>query len=57
MGKSIKQLTGGDQLPGMYSLEWDGTNSVGKKVPQGIYFCKFIAGEDQETVKLVVLER
>ncbi len=36
-GKIIQTLVNKDQLPGKYNVEWNGTNSKGKKLPSGIY--------------------
>lgn len=40
---------------GAYTIQWDGTDNVGKRVPSGIYFYKFEAGLYRETRKMVVI--
>jgi hypothetical protein len=47
IGREIKILTEGYFLAGTYSVQWDGTDSKGKGVPNGAYFYQ-IRGEDGE---------
>ena len=37
LGQRIETLVNKKQLPGSYSVHWDGTDNNGKKVPSGIY--------------------
>lgn len=42
MGKEIKTLINNIQPAGTYTIEWDGTDATGRKVPGGIYFYQLI---------------
>ncbi len=57
IGREVKILTEGYFLSGNYSMEWDGTNKEGKRVKNGIYFCK-ISGEsgNHDSVKMIFLQ-
>jgi YVTN family beta-propeller protein len=37
-GSLIKELVNGERLPGSYVTNWDGTDSKGARVPNGVYF-------------------
>jgi flagellar hook assembly protein FlgD len=60
-GRLVKVLVDDRQEPGLYLFDWDGSDVKGRKVANGVYFCKFIAepvggGEKYtETRKLVYL--
>jgi len=47
LGREIKKLVDEYQTAGAKSVEWDGMDSNGKKVPSGTYFCQ-IRGENGE---------
>ncbi len=37
------------------NVEWNGKNNIGKRVPQGIYFIKFKAGDFEKVCKFVLV--
>jgi hypothetical protein len=37
------------------TIVWDGTDNLGKKLPSGVYFLEFSAGDYTETKKLILL--
>jgi hypothetical protein len=39
-GREVAVLVNGDSEAGEFELTWDGTDGSGRKVPQGIYFCR-----------------
>ncbi len=41
-------------LPGRYTLYWDGRDRSGQPVSSGIYFCHVVANRSQDVVKMVV---
>jgi flagellar hook assembly protein FlgD len=43
-GRRVKTLVGNSMRPGSYTSVWDGTDELGRPVPQGIYFFRFHAG-------------
>jgi len=44
LGQRIKTLLGEKKPPGYHSLVWDGTDSSGRRVASGVYFCTLKAG-------------
>lgn len=41
--------------PGPYQVVWNGCDSVGRPLPNGIYFYRLVAGEGMRTAKLLLL--
>ncbi len=39
-GRSVRKLLRGHQSAGRYSVEWDGKDSMGRRVPSGPYFVR-----------------
>jgi len=39
----------------VYSVVWDGKDSVGRKVPSGVYFYQLVIGDFKETKKLLLI--
>lgn len=39
-GRKVKTLVSNEKLPGSYAVYWDGTNTAGSKVENGVYFYK-----------------
>lgn len=56
-GRRLINLVNKKEVPGNYALTWDRTNSTNTKVPQGIYFCRLIADNKEEIIKMIVLGR
>jgi hypothetical protein len=56
LGQPVKQLAAGQYAPGVYSVKWDGTNSVGASVSSGVYLISMRAG-DFHKVQKVILNR
>jgi hypothetical protein len=55
-GRQIRVLVNSQQKPGTYSVTWNGRDQVGRSLANGVYFCRFTAGDYRATEKLV-LER
>jgi hypothetical protein len=55
-GQAVKTLVNGQQSAGFKSVRWDGTNSAGVQVPQGIYFYVFRADNFEDHRKMVLLK-
>ncbi len=55
-GQAVKTLVDGQQSAGFKSISWDGTNSAGVQVPQGIYFYVFRADDFEDHRKMVLLK-
>jgi hypothetical protein len=56
LGQEIKTLIDEPQMPGTYSVRWDGTNSRGEPAGSGIYFYQIKRGNDFESKKMVLLK-
>ncbi|MFH0778472.1 MAG: FlgD immunoglobulin-like domain containing protein, partial [Candidatus Eisenbacteria bacterium] len=52
----VKTLFRGELPSGHYSVEWDGRNEKGRRVPSGVYFVRLEAEGTLRTVKVVKLE-
>ena len=55
MGQKVATLTDIRQEPGVYELIWDGLNASGKRVPEGIYYCRLILNSQTASLKKVVV--
>jgi len=56
LGQKVRTLVDGQQLAGYKSVSWDSRTSSGKKVPQGIYFYTFKAGDYTKHRKMILLK-
>jgi flagellar hook assembly protein FlgD len=56
LGQSVKTLVNDVRTPGLYSVEWDGTDLRGNKISTGIYFYRLISGKFSETKKMMFLK-
>jgi PKD repeat protein len=54
-GRFVKTLVRRNQIPGEYTILWDGTDDHGRAVPCGVYFCNFAANDFEETRQIVWL--
>ncbi len=55
-GQAVKTLVNSNQSAGFKSVSWDGRNSAGAQVPQGIYFYVFKAGDFEKHHKMILLK-
>ncbi len=55
-GNFVKILVNAHQPNGVYSLQWDGTNELGNKMPSGNYFIKIKTGEFTQSRKMILLK-
>jgi hypothetical protein len=56
LGKEIKVLLDKGLTTGEYKIQWDGKDNKGNLLPGGIYFIQMKAGENQQTIKSVLLK-
>jgi immune inhibitor A len=56
LGQEVRSLVDRRELPGNYTIEWDGRDNMGKQVASGVYFYRLQRGADQETKKMVLLK-
>jgi hypothetical protein len=54
-GRKVRTLVSDEQLPGSYSLVWDGRNDGGRQVATGVYFYRLTAGRSTNVKKMVIL--
>lgn len=55
-GQAVKTLVNANQSAGFKSVSWDGCNSAGVQMPQGIYFYAFKAGDFEKHHKMILLK-
>ena len=55
MGQVVKQLVDKNLTSGNYSTSWNGTDSKGNKVKNGLYFYKINVGGFTQTEKMILL--
>jgi len=51
LGREIAQLVNEQQMPGIYKLDFDGS-----ELGSGIYFCKLISGNYVKTIKMLLVK-
>ena len=55
-GEKVISLLDAHQKAGMYSVEWDGRDSFGKPVSDGIYLSRFYTGDYNRTIRMLLLK-
>ncbi len=55
LGRRVRLLVNKTQAPGVYYIEWNGTDQGGREVASGIYFYRVKAGDHSEKKKMVLL--
>lgn len=56
LGQEVVKLLNEEQVPGRYSLVWNGRNHRGSQVSAGVYFYRLQAGSYSEMKKLTLLK-
>jgi hypothetical protein len=56
LGQHIKTLVDRDEVPGQYSITWDGRDETGREVASGLYFYRLTRGNQDETKKMLLLK-
>jgi glucuronoarabinoxylan endo-1,4-beta-xylanase len=54
LGREVRQFRIGFQTAGVHKILWDGRNSIGQKVSNGIYLYKLQAGGKSEVKKMIL---
>lgn len=54
-GQKVSTLLSGKHEPGTMNLIWDGTDSSGRKMPSGIYFCRMKSANMSQNIKLMLI--
>ncbi len=55
-GRRQRLLIAGDQPAGPFSLEWDGRDESGQRLPSGVYLLRLTDGRGSRAVKLVMMK-
>lgn len=55
-GQKVKTLVDGVREPGIYTINWDGTNHKGDVVASGIYLYQLLANDEIATAKMSLLK-
>lgn len=55
-GQKVKTLLNECRTPGNYSLTWNGKDSNNNTCSSGIYFCRLYSGDNQQTLRLILLK-
>ena len=56
LGQEVKTLVKDSQLPGFYTITWDGRNRYGRPIATGLYFYQVIIGEKVFNKKMTILK-
>ena len=56
LGRLTKKIIDNRQDTGFKSIQWDGTNNYGKKVPDGVYLYSIEAENFRQTKKMILLK-
>ena len=54
-GRSIRMLADGQYEAGTHELRWDGTDTSGRRVRDGVYFCRLDAADQHQSRRLMLL--
>ncbi len=55
MGSKVKTLVSEIFEPGSLTIQWDGTDAGGNKLPNGVYFFRVTSGNNTETGRMVLI--
>ncbi len=56
LGRRVWNKSASHNLPGLYSIVWNGLNNRGKEVVSGVYYCRLTSGNYRETNKMVLMK-
>ena len=56
LGEEVITLYNGQADPGVYSIKWNATNSMGREVPSGVYLYSVISDKRMHTGKMLLLK-
>ncbi|MDH7605963.1 MAG: FlgD immunoglobulin-like domain containing protein, partial [Melioribacter sp.] len=56
LGREVKTLLNSEQAPGVYKIEWNGTNNIGNRVAAGTYIYRIEAGDFVQAKKMILLK-
>jgi 1,4-alpha-glucan branching enzyme len=56
LGQEVKILLSKEITPGVYSVDWNGTNNYGDQLSSGVYFYRIEAGDFIQTKKMLFVK-
>ena len=56
IGEKVAELVNSEQSAGEYSIRWDGTDQMGRKVSTGVYIYQIRAGNYSATQKMILVK-
>ncbi len=55
-GRLVRTLVDAALEPGVHTVRWDGKDDAGRRLPNGLYFTRLIAGDETRNGRFVVVE-
>ena len=55
LGQKVRILVNEEQVPGFYSVVWDGRNGEGQEMASGVYLYRLVTPEYTQSYKMTVL--
>ncbi len=56
LGQEVVKLVDAEQMPGFYTVRWNGKNELGQNVASGVYLYRIQAGNFNQTHKMMLLK-
>ncbi len=56
IGQNVRVLVDREEVPGQYSVVWDGLDKQGHEVASGLYFYRLTRGDQNQTRKMLLLK-
>ena len=53
LGQEVRRLVTAAQVPGAYSVAWDGKDMLGREVSSGLYLYRLVAGQNVVLKKMI----
>lgn len=57
LGQEVKTLVNDLQNQGLYAINWNGRDNLNRLLPKGIYFCYLQVGQQNQSVKITLLNK
>lgn len=54
-GRRVATLRHGLEGQGRHAAAWDARDTTGRRVPAGVYFCRFVSGAFQQTRRVILI--
>ncbi len=57
VGKKMRDLADDNQVPGYYSINWDGKDNLGQPLSTGLYLIVYVENSNTQIKKVIVIKR